>query len=83
VAELIDEIGFDAVDAGTLAEGGRKQRVGAPAYTQGIAVKRCAPALRRELILCQTRRDTLCASPGGRDRPSLGPTQRSTEYAQL
>ena len=36
VAELIDEIGFDAVDAGTLAEGGRRHQVGAPAYTQGL-----------------------------------------------
>jgi len=36
VAELIDEIGFDPVDAGTLAEGGRKHQVGAPAYTQGL-----------------------------------------------
>jgi predicted dinucleotide-binding enzyme len=37
VAELIDEIGFDAVDAGTLAEGGRKHQPGSPAYTQGLA----------------------------------------------
>ena len=36
VAQLIDEIGFDAVDAGTLAEGGRRHQVGAPAYTQGL-----------------------------------------------
>ena len=36
VAQLIDEIGFDAVDAGTLAEGGRKHQVGARAYTQGL-----------------------------------------------
>ena len=36
VAALIDEIGFDAVDAGTLAEGGRRHQVGAPAYTQGL-----------------------------------------------
>ena len=36
VAELIDEIGFDAVDAGTLAEGGRRHQVGARAYTQGL-----------------------------------------------
>ena len=36
VAELIDEIGFDAVDAGTLAEGGRRHQVGANAYTQGL-----------------------------------------------
>ncbi len=36
VAELIDQIGFDAVDAGTLAEGGRKHQPGSPAYTQGL-----------------------------------------------
>jgi 8-hydroxy-5-deazaflavin:NADPH oxidoreductase len=36
VAELIDEIGFDAVDAGTLAEGGRKHQTGARAYTEGL-----------------------------------------------
>jgi 8-hydroxy-5-deazaflavin:NADPH oxidoreductase len=35
VGELI-EIGFDPVDAGTLAEGGRKHQTGAPAYTQGL-----------------------------------------------
>ncbi len=36
VSELIDQIGFDPVDAGTLAEGGRKHQTGAPAYTQGL-----------------------------------------------
>ena len=36
LAGLIAEIGFDPVDAGTLAEGGRKHQVGAPAYTQGL-----------------------------------------------
>jgi predicted dinucleotide-binding enzyme len=36
VAELINQIGFDAVDAGTLAEGGRKHQPGALAYTQGL-----------------------------------------------
>jgi predicted dinucleotide-binding enzyme len=36
VAELIDEIGFDPVDGGTLAQGGRKHQPGAPAYTQGL-----------------------------------------------
>jgi 8-hydroxy-5-deazaflavin:NADPH oxidoreductase len=36
VAELIDEIGFDPVDAGTLAQGGPKHQVGAPAYTRGL-----------------------------------------------
>jgi predicted dinucleotide-binding enzyme len=36
VAELLDQIGFDPVDAGTLAQGGRKHQTGAPAYTQGL-----------------------------------------------
>jgi len=36
VAELIDQIGFDPVDAGSLAEGGRKHQPGGPAYTQGL-----------------------------------------------
>jgi 8-hydroxy-5-deazaflavin:NADPH oxidoreductase len=36
VSELIDQIGFDPVDAGTLAEGGRKHQTGGPAYTQGL-----------------------------------------------
>jgi predicted dinucleotide-binding enzyme len=36
VEALIDQIGFDAVDAGTLAQGGRMHQTGAPAYTQGL-----------------------------------------------
>ena len=36
VAALIDEIGFDPVDAGTLAQGGRKHQVDAPAYGKGL-----------------------------------------------
>jgi predicted dinucleotide-binding enzyme len=36
VAELIDQIGFDPVDAGTLAHGGRRHQPGAPAYTKGL-----------------------------------------------
>jgi predicted dinucleotide-binding enzyme len=36
VAELIDEIGFDPVDAGMLARGGRKHQVDAPAYGKGL-----------------------------------------------
>jgi predicted dinucleotide-binding enzyme len=35
VAELIEQVGFDPVDAGTLAEGGRRHQTGTPAYTQG------------------------------------------------
>lgn len=36
VAQLIDQIGFDPVDGGTLAEGGRKHQPGSPAYTDGL-----------------------------------------------
>jgi 8-hydroxy-5-deazaflavin:NADPH oxidoreductase len=32
VMELVDEIGFDAVDTGTLGEGGRLQQPGSPVY---------------------------------------------------
>jgi 8-hydroxy-5-deazaflavin:NADPH oxidoreductase len=39
VAELIDEIGFDAVDAGTLAEGGRKHQPGSPVYTTNLSTQ--------------------------------------------
>jgi predicted dinucleotide-binding enzyme len=43
VAQLIDRIGFDSVDAGTIAESWRQQP-GAPVYctnpTNGSAVKR-------------------------------------------
>ncbi len=36
MAELIDQIGFDAVDAGTLAEGGRKHQPGSAVYTADL-----------------------------------------------
>jgi len=36
VAELIDQIGFEAVDAGTLAEGGRRHQPGMPVYTTDL-----------------------------------------------
>ena len=37
VTELIDQIGFDTVDAGTLAEGGRKHQPGTPVYTEELS----------------------------------------------
>jgi 8-hydroxy-5-deazaflavin:NADPH oxidoreductase len=37
VAELIDQIGFDAIDAGTLAEGGRKHQPGTEVYTADLS----------------------------------------------
>ena len=47
VAQLIDEIGFDPVDAGTLAEGGRKHQRGSPAYTDGLETAELRTRLRR------------------------------------
>ena len=38
VAELIDEVGFDAIDAGTLAAGGRKHQPGSPRVHDGCAL---------------------------------------------
>jgi predicted dinucleotide-binding enzyme len=46
VAELIDEIGFDPVDAGTLAQGGRKHQVDAPAYGKGLPTAELRSRLR-------------------------------------
>ena len=39
VAQLIDEISFGPIDAGTLAEGGRKHQTGTPAYTNGVPTR--------------------------------------------
>lgn len=36
VAGLLDEMGFDAVDAGTLAEGGRRHQPGSPVYAADL-----------------------------------------------
>jgi 8-hydroxy-5-deazaflavin:NADPH oxidoreductase len=40
VAGLVDEIGFDAVDAGTLADGGRKHQPGAAVYAADLPTAR-------------------------------------------
>lgn len=37
VAELIEQIGFDPVDAGTLAAGGRKHQPGSPIYIADLS----------------------------------------------
>jgi predicted dinucleotide-binding enzyme len=39
VAQLIDEIGFDPVDTGSLAQGGRKQQPGTPIYNVPLTAK--------------------------------------------
>ena len=46
VAGLIDEIGFEAVDAGTLAEGGRKHQPGTPVYTADLSASELRETLR-------------------------------------
>lgn len=45
VADLIDQIGFDAVDAGGLGEGGRKHQVGTKVYGKLMS----AAAMREQL----------------------------------
>jgi hypothetical protein len=45
VMGLIDEIGFDAVDSGSLAEGGRRQQPGTPVYNQPLDAREAKAAL--------------------------------------
>jgi hypothetical protein len=47
VMDLIDEIGFDAVDSGGLVEGGRKQQPGSPIYNQPLTAKELKERLAR------------------------------------
>src|ERR1700694_5183484 len=47
VMDLIDEIGFDAVDNGGLVEGGRQQQPGSPIYNQPIGAKEMRSQLAR------------------------------------
>jgi hypothetical protein len=48
VARLIDEIGFAPVDAGTLAEGGRRQQPGSPVYIADLREDDLRAALEQE-----------------------------------
>jgi hypothetical protein len=47
VMQLIDEIGFDAIDAGSLVEGGRRQQPGTPVYNQPFDADEARAALAR------------------------------------
>jgi predicted dinucleotide-binding enzyme len=47
VMDLIDEIGFDAVDNGGLVEGGRRQQPGSPIYNRPIGAKEMRSQLTR------------------------------------
>jgi predicted dinucleotide-binding enzyme len=48
VVALIDEIGFEAVDAGTLSEGGRKHQPGTPVYTADLRASELRKKLRQK-----------------------------------
>jgi predicted dinucleotide-binding enzyme len=47
VMDLIEAIGFDAVDNGDLVEGGRKQQPGSPIYNQPLGAKEMRDELAR------------------------------------
>jgi predicted dinucleotide-binding enzyme len=47
VMQIIDEIGFDAVDSGNLHDGGRRQQPGTPVYNQPFDASDCREALAR------------------------------------
>jgi predicted dinucleotide-binding enzyme len=45
VARLVEEIGFAAVDTGTLRDGGRRQQVGTPVYNKELNAREAARVL--------------------------------------
>lgn len=45
VARLVEEIGFAAVDTGSLREGGRQQQVGSPVYNKELTARAAAAVL--------------------------------------
>jgi 8-hydroxy-5-deazaflavin:NADPH oxidoreductase len=47
VSELIEQIGFAAVDTGPLAEGGRKQQPGSPLYNEPVTAAEAEERLAR------------------------------------
>jgi predicted dinucleotide-binding enzyme len=47
VMQLIDEVGFDAVDSGSLHDGGRCQQPGTPVYNQPFDASEAREALAR------------------------------------
>ncbi len=45
VTELLDELGFAAIDTGGLADGGRRQQPGAPVYAADLTGAQASEAL--------------------------------------
>jgi predicted dinucleotide-binding enzyme len=68
VASLLDDIGFDAVDAGTIAESWRQQP-GTPGYLQDFGVEGVQAALHRARPERATQWTATDASPGTYDAP--------------
>ncbi len=46
VARLIEQIGFDPIDSGSLREGGRRQQPGSPIYNQAITGEQALQRLK-------------------------------------
>ncbi len=68
VARLLDDIGFDAVDAGTIADSWRQQP-GTPGYLQDFNVKGLRTALQQARPERTPRWTAKDASPGTFDAP--------------
>lgn len=68
VARLLDDIGFDAVDAGTIAESWRQQP-GTPGYLQDFDVQGVRAALRQARPVRTAQWTATDASPGSFDAP--------------
>ena len=68
VARLLDDIGFDAVDAGTIAESWRQQP-GTPGYLQDFGIEGVRAALRQAHPERTPQWTATDASPGTFDAP--------------
>ena len=68
IARLLDDIGFDAVDAGTIAESWRQQP-GTPGYLQDFGVEGVRTALQQARPERTAQWTATNASPGTFDAP--------------
>jgi len=68
VARLLDAIGFDAVDAGTIEESWRQQP-GTPGYLQDFGIDGVRAALQQALPKRTAQWSATDASPGTFDAP--------------
>ncbi len=47
-SRLIDEVGFDPVDTGSLAEGGQRQQPGSPLFNQPLTAEEARAEISKE-----------------------------------